>query len=142
MPLSTDSAKLYFCKLDLQPHERNTHGEGYGSCNVPVSVWQPQVGDFIAEHLVHDVRVYVVTKITAQTIRVQRCKMGRIVKSENRDGNPWPCTYHEAERDSDAPIRTLRRRKDGTFRVADWANPLRPATVVEGVPCFFTDYRE
>lgn len=103
--------------------------------------FDPQVGDFISETLVTDTRTYVVTKVTAQTIRIQGTSQGEIVKSENRDGNPWPCTYREAVRDPEAPIRTLRRRKDGTFRVAGWANPMRPATMVDGKPCTYTDYR-
>lgn len=104
--------------------------------------FNPQVGDFITETLVHDTCTHEVIGKTPKTIRIREAMRGEIVRSENRDGNPYPCVWHEAVSNPNGKVRTLRLRKDGTYRVADWANPMRPAVVISGKPISYTDYRE
>lgn len=102
-----------------------------------------QVGDFLVETLVTDTRAYEVIAKTAKTLRLRPCGIGKAVKRENRDGNPWPCVWSAITRwPTDECDRTVRLRKDGTYRSANWGKPLRHAPLIDGVPCTFTDYRE
>lgn len=101
----------------------------------------PQPGQFVSYALVTDTVTYRVEKVTAKTITLRPCKSGEVVKSENRDGNPFPVVWTEAVPMEDAPSRVVRLRKDGTYRLADWARPLRPATMIDGKPVKYTDYR-
>lgn len=103
-------------------------------------IWEPWVGDFVEEHLVTDTRVYEVVGRTASTMKVRLCQRGEIVK---RSSDPYPRVWNEALRDDSVNnlIKTVRLRKDGTFRMGQGFNPLVPATVIEGKPCFFTDYQ-
>ena len=100
-----------------------------------------KVGDFVSETLVTDTRTYEVVATTAKTIKVRTTSQGDVVKSESRDGNPWPLTWTEVVSDPNGRVFTLRLRKDGTYRMGDGANRLRPATVVDGKPTSYTDYR-
>lgn len=100
-----------------------------------------QPGDFVQYTLVTDTRVYEVVGKTAKTLRIRPANKGERVASENHDGNPYPVVWTEAESDPDGAVITVRLRKDGTYRLANWARPLRPATIVEGKPVFYTDYR-
>ena len=101
----------------------------------------PQVGDFLAWTMVTDTVVYEVVKTTASTITVRRTRGGDVVRRHNVDGDPYPLVYTAERPDPTASTRVLRRRADGTFRVGNGANPMRPAITHEGVPVSLTDYR-
>ena len=88
---------------------------------------EPKVGDFLVYTMWTDTRGYEVVGVTPKGIKLRLTVDGPKVTSENRDGNPYPCVWEEMLPDPDGEVFLLRRRKDGTFRVADWANPLRPA---------------
>lgn len=111
----------------------------------PRSQWIPfqvKVGDFLSETLVTDTRVYQVAKVTARTVTLRGTTDGERVRSENRDGNPYPCVWTEAVPVGDEyEMRTVRLRKDGTLRVIDGGRPLRPAQMIDGKPVTYTDYR-
>ena len=98
-------------------------------------------GDFLAETLVTDTRVYEVVGRTAKTLKLRSTKGGETLRRENRDGNPYPVIYTAALPDPQGTVMTVRLRKDGTYRTAGWANPLRPATTIDGKPATYTDYR-
>lgn len=99
-------------------------------------------GDFITETLVTDTRTWEVITTTAQTVTIRNTRYGERLRSENRDGNPWPCVWTEALPWPEGDTYTLRRRKDGTFRTHRSARPLRPATVIDGKPVSYRDYRD
>lgn len=103
--------------------------------------FSPQPGDFVTYTLVTDTKTYRVEKVTAKTLTLRPCAQGEVVKSENRDGNPFPCVWREAVPVEGAQTKVVRLRKDGTYRLDDWARPLRPATMIEGKPVVYTDYR-
>lgn len=108
-----------------------------------MTAFDPQPGDFVSETLWTDTRVYTVVKRTAKTITVRPCLRGARVKRDNPGGNPWPVDWDAAHAsDDDSHDRTLRLRKDGTYRSGPGGRPFRPATRIDGVPCFYTDYRE
>lgn len=100
------------------------------------------VGDMVVYTMWTDTRGYEVVKVTPKSIVIRPTDTGEIIRSENRDGNPWPCVFREMLPDPTSDTVRCVRRKDGSFRVASWARPLRPAPVIEGKPCTFTDYRE
>lgn len=104
--------------------------------------WTPRVGDFVTEVLVTDTVTYEVVAKTPKTLRIRRTRHGEIVKRTNEGGNPYPCVWHEAVSDPGATERVVRLRKDGCYRSAKYGNPLRPATVIDGKPVSYTDYRE
>lgn len=97
---------------------------------------------FLAEVLVTDTRVWEVIRTTAQTITLRATKRGAIVKRKNVDGNLYPVIWTEALPDPDGLVITRRIRSDGTVRTGSFANPLRPATEIDGVVVDYTDYRE
>jgi hypothetical protein len=98
-----------------------------------------KVGDFIAYTLVTDSRVYEVVKTTAKTITVRPTQSGEVLES---DGSPYPVVWHEAVRMAgNGSDRVLRLRKDGTYRVADWARPFTLARMIDGKPVSRTDYK-
>lgn len=100
-----------------------------------------QPGDFLNETLVTDTLCYEVIKVTPATITVRQTARGETIKSENRDGNPYPCTWTEALTDPTGRTSMVRRRKDGTYRMGQGGRALRHAILVDGKPATFTDYR-
>lgn len=96
---------------------------------------------FVSELLVTDTIVYEVVGRTAKTVKLRTTRRGEVLKRENRDGNPYPCTWTEELPDPDARVRTCRLRKDGTYRMHYSGNPIRPATMIDGKPASYTDYR-
>lgn len=103
---------------------------------------EPKVGDFLVYTLWTDTRGFEVTGLTTKGIKVRPTFDGAVVKKENVGGNPWPCIWEEMLSDPTSEERLLLRRGDGTFRVDTSAKPLRPAPVIDGKPCTYTDYRE
>lgn len=101
---------------------------------------QPKVHDYLEHPFVTDTQVYLVTKVTDKTITVVTTKDGEN-KWIDRRGGPYPCVYQEVVADPQGLEKVLRRRKDGTFRIANYCNPLRPATTIMGKPVEYTDYR-
>jgi hypothetical protein len=79
-------------------------------------------GDFITESLVSDTKTWEVIAVTPQTITIRPTRPGKVLWSASIDGNPYPVTYSECVPHYIGKghpwVRTLRRRKDGTFRVA------------------------
>lgn len=109
--------------------------------NTKTDTFSPQVGDFVSYTMVTDTRTYRVEKVTAKTLTLRPCKSGEVVKSENRDGNPFPCVWREAVPVEGAQTKVVRRRKDGTFRAYNGGKPFRMATMIDGKPVEYTDYR-
>ena len=100
----------------------------------------PEVGDFLTEPLYTDTSVREVVKTTAHTIRVRKTKDGAILQRRKADGNPWPIEYIEALADENGTERTVRLRKDGTYRIGG-GHPLREVTEWNDKPVRVVDYR-
>ena len=100
-----------------------------------------KVGDFVQYTLVTDTQVLEVVGITPNGIRLRYTTTGERMASDNVDGNPFPVVWREVLPCPGAMTQLVRRRKDGTYRVASWANRLRPAELIDGKPVKFTDYR-
>lgn len=104
---------------------------------------QPEVHDYLEYTMVTDTKVYRVTRVTMTSIWVVPC----VEKRENGNrwndwrGGPYPCSYIEVEPAMEETPRRLVRRKDGTFRIANYCAPLRKATMILGSPVQFIDYR-
>ena len=92
---------------------------------------------FATETLVTDTVAYDVVKSTAKTITVRRRRDTEVV-AQQLLGGPFPITTRATESVLDAETKVLRLRKDGTFRTADWANPLKFS---ETEPTTRVDYR-
>jgi hypothetical protein len=106
------------------------------------TAFQPKPGDFVSETLVTDTRTYEVVATTAKTIKVRTTgRTNNVLKTENVGGNPYPCTWFEVVSDPTGTVFTLRLRKDGTYRFAANSGKFRPATLVDGKPASFVDYR-
>jgi TRAP-type uncharacterized transport system substrate-binding protein len=99
-----------------------------------------QVGDFLSSLLVTDTLVYEVVGVTPKTIKIRRAKDGEVVRSENIDGNIYAVTYTGQVPNPAAAVRTVRLRKDGTYRIHYWS-ALLPCHTIDGVPVRRTDYR-
>lgn len=98
-----------------------------------------KVGDFVSHTLVTDTRVYEVVKVTPKTITLRPTSTGDVLES---DGAPYPVVYREAVRQPySGSDKVLRVRKDGTYRVDDWAHPLTIARMIDGKPVSRTDYK-
>lgn len=93
---------------------------------------------YAVETLVTDTRSYDVLKSTARTVTVRpRTRTKEIVWVEN-PGEPFPVNHNATVADPDAPARTLRLRKDGTYRAYQGGHPLR---FTDTPPTERTDYR-
>lgn len=101
----------------------------------------PEVGDFLQHRYVTDTAVYEVVAVSKSglSIRVRTTLRGEVLDTYS-DGGPYPVNFTEAISDETGTVRTVRRRKDGTWRVADYAR-LTPATTRDGRPVSVTDYR-
>lgn len=95
---------------------------------------------FLSDVMVTDTRVWEVVGVTDKTIKVRPCGHGKVLQSEHRDGNPYPVVWAEAYPDPFARTKIVRRRGDGTFRIHG-GQPLRAATIIDGKPVSYTDYR-
>lgn len=98
-------------------------------------------GDMLVEMLVTDSVGWEVVATTAQTLTIRRTKTGKIVQSDNLEGNPYPLVWEEMVPNPDAQQHVVRRRGDGTFRVDRGARPLFAAPVIDGIPVTRTDHR-
>lgn len=97
-----------------------------------------KVGDFVSHMLVTDSVVYEVVKVTPKTITVRPTSAGDVLQT---DGAPYPVVYREAVRQPySGSDRVVRLRKDGTYRMGDWARPLHLARMIDGKPVSKTDY--
>lgn len=99
------------------------------------------VGNFVEYTMVTDTQVFEIVGITPSGLRIRGTVTGELKHSENRDGNPYPVVWRECLPCPEAVTQLVRRRKDGTYRIASWAGRLRPAQMIDGVPVKFTDYR-
>lgn len=82
------------------------------------------------EFLVTDTVCYEVLRQTNKTITLRRCLSGEKISGE------WPVVYSAAVNNPEGETFTLRLRKDGTFRRANWANPMH----FTSQPAIRTDY--
>ena len=106
------------------------------------TAFQPKPGDFVSETLVTDTRTYEVVAVTAKTIKVRTTtQTNNVLRSECRDGNPWPCQWTEVASNPGGKVFTLRLRNDGTYRFGKNSGKFRAATMVNGKPASYTDYR-
>lgn len=90
---------------------------------------------YAVETLVTDTICYEVIAKTAKTVTVRQMTQGEIVRT---DGASVPVVEREAVSNPNGKTKTVRLRKDGTFRMADGFNPLR---FTETAPTFRTDYK-
>lgn len=94
---------------------------------------------FVSETLVTDTVTYEIVGRTPKGLKLRGMRHGEMVKREMR-GGPMPCDWDEAVSDSGGREFLVKLRKDGTYRIGG-GRPLRPATMVNGKPTFYTDYR-
>ena len=87
-----------------------------------------QVGHFVQEILVTDTRVFEVIKVTAKTITIRTTLSGKNLSNENR------IVLTEALSDPNGTTRTLKLRKDGTFRTRNGSSNLTRAREFNGSP--------
>lgn len=92
---------------------------------------------YCTERLYTDTRCWEIVARTPKTITVRPTQDVGEPRSENRDGNPYPCVYYPQGPNPEAPTYVLRQRKDGTYRFGDGGSPLRPTDRPET----FIDYR-
>ena len=105
----------------------------------PNSLDGPRAGAVAAYTLVTDTVVYDVVSTTAKTITVRpRLGTDTILDRVNHDGNPYPVLTLATASTPDADTRTLRLRKDGTYRMSRSSNPMR---FYDGDPGRRVDYR-
>lgn len=101
---------------------------------------------FVAQLLVTDTMVYEVVGRTPCTLKLRRTRDGeRITKDMLVDGADVPecppVLWTEQVPDEDAPVKVVRRRKDGTYRLFRTGYALHPCSEVDGRPVRRTDYR-
>jgi hypothetical protein len=101
---------------------------------------------FVSETLVTDTFTYEIVRRSAKSLWIRRTHdAGPGIKDMNVDGATSegcpPVIWTPQASNLDAPVVRVGLRKDGTYRTAVWANPLRPCDMVEGQPCRRTDYR-
>lgn len=101
----------------------------------------PEVGDFLSHRYVTDTAVWEVVAVskTGKSMQVRSTLRGETLDTYS-DGGPWPVNFSAALSDPTGTVRVVRRRKDGTWRLADYAR-LTPAATRGGVPVTTTDYR-
>lgn len=95
--------------------------------------------EFVYEVLVTDTRIYEVVGRTAATLKLRPTRSsGRSRRDESCDQGAYGLSvvWDEQAPNPDGPVFTVRRRKDGTYRLG--TNPLRP---VVGTPERRIDYR-
>lgn len=99
-----------------------------------------KVGDYIAESLASDNRIWEVVKTTAKTITLRSTKRGELVKKENIDGNQFPVAYYAVESDPEGATRILRER--ASVRPGYFAFRFGyPVNIMKGQPLKKVDYR-
>jgi len=98
---------------------------------------------FVTEVLWTDTRCYEIIGRTACTLKLRSTKDGdKVTRDLLVDGGTVPecppVLWTEQVPNPDGFVKTVRLRKDGTYRMGRSANPLYP---VEGTPERRTDYR-
>lgn len=101
---------------------------------------------YLAQLLVTDTVVYEVVGRTPSTLKIRSTRDGeRITRDTMVDGGTDPecppVVWTEQVPDEGAEVRTVRLRKDGTYRMHRSGNPLRPCAEIDGRPVRRTDYR-
>lgn len=102
--------------------------------NTP-SVFHP--GDFIQCMLVSDTCVFEVVKTTPHTITIRSTKTLDGNLNENKDD--W-VVFRPVDSDPQGRVQTLRRRKDGKFRLPGMRGSMSPARTISGIPVSRVDY--
>lgn len=131
----------YFHPEKVDGHTVIVYGSTFRAARNRMAVRDAEVGDFLAETLVTDTRVWEVVGRTAKTLKVRATTGGEILKREEIDGNPWPVVFTEAVSCPEAEVVVARLRKDGTYRLFGHGNALRPAATIDGKPVTRVDYR-
>ena len=90
--------------------------------------------NYAVEMLVTDTICYEVIANTAKTITVRKMTEGEIVSTT---GTECPVVHREAVSNPNGETKTVRLRKDGTYRMANGLNALH---LMESAPTFRTDY--
>lgn len=105
------------------------------------------VGDYLAESLVTDTRIYEVVGVTPKGIRLRTTQdMPEVTPEEDTrvDQVPGlPVLNIAVCPDPNGKVYLLRVRKDGSVRMGSHAgaHPLRPARMINGMPVRRIDYR-
>ena len=103
------------------------------------TIAEAEVGDFVAELLVTDTRVYEVVRRTAKTLTLRTTRETDRTRRDGEEGAyGLRVVYTEVEADPEGRTFTVRLRKDGTYRYADYTRPLY---LVEGTPEARRDWR-
>jgi hypothetical protein len=89
---------------------------------------------YAVEMLVTDTICYEVISKTAKTITVRKMKQGEVVSTT---GTSCPVVHREAVINLNGETKTVRLRKDGTYRMGNGYNALR---LQQEAPTFRTDY--
>lgn len=105
---------------------------------------------YVQQLLVTDTVVYEIVHRTAQTIRLRAMSNGdRRTRDTLVDGGTSPdlppVIWTEQVSNPEGNLYTVRRRKDGTYRMTPRGNPLTPAAMIQDeddiYPARRTDYR-
>lgn len=89
---------------------------------------------YAVEMLVTDTICYDIIRKTAKTITVRQMKQGEVVSTT---GTHCPVVHREAVSNPLGVTKTVRLRKDGTYRMSEGLNALR---LQDEAPTFRTDY--
>ncbi len=90
--------------------------------------------NYAVEMLVTDTICYEVIAKTAKTVTVRKMKQGEVVSTT---GTSCPVVHREAVSNLNGETKTVRLRKDGTYRMGNGFHALR---FLEEAPTFRTDY--
>jgi len=112
---------------------------------LPIGAPDGSTSDYLTETLVTDTVVYQVVARTASTIRVRRTRETGERWADGRcdvGAHGLTVQWCAVAPDADDTPRTVRRRKDGTYRAGGPSSrPLRDAPTVGGVPVRRVDMR-
>lgn len=97
-------------------------------------VYNIEPGDFLSAFMVTDTTVYEVIKTTTHSITMRSTRSGDTLKKEGMT------VYSEAVSDPNGEVRTVRRCKDGSFKIFRKDGVLSPARRINGKPVCRVNY--
>jgi hypothetical protein len=97
-------------------------------------------GQFLSELLWTDTKVWEVIRTTDKTLTLRSTVKGATVRSDDY-GSPYPVEWAEVVSDPHGYVTTVRRRKDGTYRIGRSGRAMVAAPQIDGKPVSRTDYR-
>lgn len=95
---------------------------------------------FVTETLYTDTRTYEIIGRTPKTLKIRTMQDGAKVKRVD-DGSGYPQVWTTQESDEDGRVYVVRLNKRGEYHVNASRNRLRPATMIDGKPVRYQDYR-